>query len=216
MATIGRAFGFYVKFWQEMQACYEDIPAQSVLTKSLPAESRGMIEAVGKRAGEQAAAFLASIRHEIEAHFRQLGCQAKSRNRPTYLKTHWSVEVRLDPKGRRQTARKHWSTGVSIAGDLDARGGPVVSLYFWIWAEGSNDQGSRRAEDQLAGTLGAQRTKYRGSTDGDTGSVVYGELPLTGRLNKRDFGIGKEELIESARGVLKTINKRDIRRFFEI
>jgi hypothetical protein len=212
MATIGRAFGFYLKYWQEMQAHYED---KTPLGPSSKKDTEEMIRKVGERACEQAAEFLTKCGAVIEEYFSDtVECQARVRSRPTYIKKYWEIDVRLGRRGSRKTATLLWTTGASIDkshNDTDP------ALFLYIWVRGSRGQGSAQVEEDLDKLLGEQRIKYQAAELGwYKGTAIFGKIPLSKRVNAKTFEIDEEKLLDEVSDFLKTIGKKDAVKLFEI
>ena len=115
MTTVGRAFAFYVKYWNEMEALYGEEGTEALL-KSVPKrerqEMKEQIQAVGERAGEQAAALLNECGEAICDHFEQtLACEMKRETRASIVKERWYVLY--DLRGRKRRAWD-WDVGVAI------------------------------------------------------------------------------------------------------
>lgn len=212
MATIGRAFGFYVKYWQEMEAFYE---GKASLGPSSTQDTSEMITKVGDCACEQAAKLLTKCGEEIVKHFSEiLGCRAKITSRNSTRKNDWWIDVSLDPLGSGNTPKGCWSTG-AIIGESSDDPDPAVILY--IYASGRNGQGARQAEEDLAKLLGKERIRGRSAVTGCyVGTVWFGRVPLSERVSDKTFDIDEEELIKKVKGLLGTIRSEDVDELFKI
>lgn len=212
MATVGRAFGFYIKYWQEMEACFVDkLPLMPPPKKDTPE----MIKKVGFRAREQAAKLLKSCGVEIREHFSEtLGCQAKVRSQRDTIENFWTIEVRLGRRGGRKSRNILWTTGAFI---VDSHDDPDPAIFLYVWTSGQNGQGGRQAEEDLAKLFGEKRVKGRADAIGaNVGTVAFGKIPLKEKVDNKTFDIEEEDLLEEVRGLLKTFRKKDIDRLFEI
>jgi hypothetical protein len=202
MDNIGRAFGFYLHYWQQMEALYRD--HKSGLPKTIEnQEIKEMIKKVGERADEQARIFMNRCGQHIadcldsKHHF----CRAEPRKRRA--STYWGVEVRLWPNnGRRSGGGRRWA-GLTIEG---FNGRP--SSLLWLWTRGGRD-----AEDELARILG-NRAKYRSADlqGWDSGAVIIDEIALDGD----NFGFDGSKVFSRIDTVLSTFNRRVFRKIFDI
>src|ERR1035437_2771574 len=103
MATVGRAFGFYIRYWQEMEAFYED---KAPLEPSSKQDISEMIRKVGDRACEQAGKLLTKCGEEIDKHFSEIrACRAKVTSRNSTIENDWWIDVRLEPSGSGKVSR---------------------------------------------------------------------------------------------------------------
>jgi hypothetical protein len=208
MATIGRAFGFYIKYWQEMEAFYED---EAPLGPSSKEDMLEMIEKVGDRACTQAADLLTACGNEIDKYFSEtLGCQSKVRCQYRTMRNEWYNIVRLAPSRSRKSNNLFWTTGAFITDSNDDRG-PAMFLY--IWAGGRNGQRQRQAAEELANLLAKKSVK---GADMALGAVAFGRISLREKVGKRTFDIEKEGIVNEVKGLLKKIHKKDVDTLFEI
>jgi hypothetical protein len=204
MEPVGKAFGFYIKYWQQMEALYGNESKEGLLN-TLPEEMRRMIEQVRKRANEQAAVLLKEFGAEIENHFEKLGnARAKIRSRSGTIEADWEIDVRLWPKRSRRSSSVRWEAGLLCEYHNQT---PILLLFVWA-------RGGREAEGKLARMLG-KRVAYRSSDFGwYAGTVCVGEeIPLK---VDNDFQIDRDSLVERVRERLVKIGKRDVERLFEI
>lgn len=205
MATVGRVFGFYIKYWEQMEAMYRS--ENQALLSLLPngEEGSAMVKAVGKRADTQAARLLKDCASEMEGYFSGTGlCKVRPCSLPSTIETQWYSKMQVWPRGTGKKRVNHY-TGVAID-RLD--GTPALLFYLWV-------RGGRAAEEALARKLG--RTVIRRSSElvgWGTGSVIFGSIPLSLDDHKR-FEIKKEPLLEKTRGVLNRILNRHIRFFLQ-
>jgi hypothetical protein len=191
MKTVGRAFGFYIKHWQEMEALYgnaEPKEKQALLERLTP-ERRNMIMAVGERADEQAAALMKECANLMERHFGNL-CKVRVRGRRGN-KNEWFVELRLWPDGR-EPKKIRLTIGISVE-----RHGKSPALYVWLWI-----RGGREAEELLAGVVGKRMVKYRSRqlVDWEEGAIVIDEEPIKVR---EDFEVEVEAVLKRLGNVLQ-------------
>jgi hypothetical protein len=177
MTTVGRAFGFYIKYWHEMQAVYEDKTPLGVTSK---ADTPAMIKRVGDRASEQAAKLLEKCGIEIDKYFSKTpACRAKVRSRFTFMKKYWEIQIRLRRTDNRKTAKLLWFTGATIDKSHDDR---EPALFLWMWVGGSNRQGRGQAEEDLAKLLGETRVRARAvELSWSKGTVAFGKIRLERR-----------------------------------
>jgi hypothetical protein len=215
MKTVGRAFGFYIEYWQQMQALYEDDDKDSkqALESTLPEDVREdtlrRVKLVGDRACKQAAALLKKCGGLIEGHFKKFGnAHTKITSRPSSIGAYWGIKLRLWPKRPGWRSKKtHWETGVWFE-CLHQK--PVLVLYLWM-------RGGREAEQRLAKVFGKNRVKYR-SCDFDwyAGSIFIGnEIPFNVSHDDK-FEIGEEIILNEVRSRLKKIAKRDVQKVFAL
>jgi hypothetical protein len=167
-----------------------------------------MIRKVGDCAGKQAAKLLTACGEEIEKHFSEnLGCRTTITTRPSTMEKYWEVEVKLGRSGSRKSARIRWIAGALVC---EANGDPDPALVLYIWACGSNGQGGRQAEEDLARLLGQDRVKGRSAEmDLSTGLVAFGIIPLRDK-DSETFDIEEDVLLQEIRDSLKAVGKKDI------
>jgi hypothetical protein len=215
MAIIGRAFAFYVKYWEHMEALYgeRDEQEKEALSKHLPEREETMkqIEEVGERAGEQAAALLTACGKEIEDYFsKSLECEASRHSRESTIEKDWGVEYYLRRMGRGRGRAWDGDMRVDIIRPPD-EATPAILLSFW--APGGL-AGEKKLERILPSTL-----KWRGKDFGWVhGRVFFAEAPI-------DLGDWKDlkaieqkgkALVAKTREALGIIHKRDIKKLFEL
>jgi hypothetical protein len=217
MATIGRAFAFYVKHWESMEVLYG--PAnereRDALLKHLKGEKRQemkkKVDAVGRRAGEQAAALLSECGRLIDEHFRHLGYVASLYSRPSTIEKDWEAEyrVRRHGKGRQRTGK--W-VGANV---IWPRGKNRPAIVLWLWTTGG-----REAEEELASKLEGC-VEYRSHSpeleDWGWGSVIFGVVPIRAAALRRFRDLEKEgeRLVRETGKALRAIGKRHLKGFWE-
>jgi hypothetical protein len=203
MTNVGRAFGFYIKHWQQMEALYgSEESERKPLLQKLSEERRNMIEAIGVRADEQAAELMKEIGKELRRFFGK-DCRTEVRVRRGIYRKAWLVDLRLWLKGKPRPRRSRWIAGAYIESNEQYKS-PVVFLYFWV-------RGGEGGEEKLGRFLGKLRDKYRWGE----GSVAFDVIPIRFENNHK-FYIEKEALIKKTTGALKKIRKKDIERLFSI
>jgi hypothetical protein len=206
MTNAGRAFGFYIKYWHEMEYALYRSDERKEHRKELTEETCKMIDEVGRRADDQAAELIKRCCTQIEERFGELSCHVKRVNQrdATRSKYGWWAELWLWPK----PGRNHWRWQVGISVEEDRKGSPAIFLYLWM-------QGRRKAEEKLVKVFG-ERIKYRSGDfdDWNPGSVFIGDaIPL--RADNHDgFKVDADKLLNELQERLKLITKRDVRRLF--
>lgn len=216
MASVGRAFGFYIKYWQEMQACYEDGAKLAVSGAISKKDTQEKIKKVGDCAGKQAAALLTDCGTEICKHFNEnLGCRTRVFSRQATKEKNWQIGVKLDRGAGRKSKMVRWQIGVWIA---ERRDGIEPTLFLWIWARGQNGKGERQAEEEIADIFGDDRAKCRSKNMGGAwgpGIVAFGEVSLKDKVGN-DFDIKREDILKEVKSSLSNVGKRDVERLFQI
>ena len=113
MAQVERALGFYIRYWEQMQALYQDGSKDSEeLLKELPSSAPEMVNVVGMRASEQAASLLKDCVRKAKAHLTACcDCEAKIRTTDKRAKRDWFAELALWPMRTRNRDRIRWTVG---------------------------------------------------------------------------------------------------------
>ena len=198
MATIGRAFAFYIKYWHEMEHMREQ--GFESLAKGLRRqereETRKQIDAVRERAGRQAALLVEECGKVMKAHFKKLGCEVYLRTRESTAEKEWYVYYDLRGRGRRA-----WRTGMGASIDcLPDQETPAILLR--LVAPTAAQVG------ELEGVLGEPVCKPGDlKRDWFAGSVFFAAVPieLAGWGSRKRLEADGDRLVEGTR---KALSKR--------
>lgn len=206
MTNVGRAFGFYVKYWQQMEALYYNANKREreALLKQLSGKEK-MIEDVGRQAGEQAAELMKKCSSDITSHFEQF-CNIRFTTRLSTMEKDWEIGARLWPKGGRDTTTYRCMTGI----EWEYRN-RCPTMLFYLWS-----RGGMSAESELAKIFG-KRVVYRSNEldDWSGGSVILGAIPIT-LDDRKNFDVDRDRIVAEVRKILKKIRKKDIQKMFAI
>jgi hypothetical protein len=211
MKSIGRAFGFYIKYWQQMEALYSsESKDKEALLKELHEEERGKIKRAGDCASKQAGKLLKECGEKIKNHFEKQGVCTKITSQDRSIEKYWEIPVRLWPKqGRRSTALR-LKTGVEAGVSFEyIKQTPVLLVYLWT-------RGGKEVERKLTKMLGGTVNYRLGDLGWYAGSVTVGEeIPLV--IDKGgNFEIDGGILLEEVGRRLEKIGKKELKKLFEI
>lgn len=131
MTTIGRAFAFYIKYWGQMAYLAEH--DEEALAKAKRQhhweETTIQIEAVRKRANEQAALLLRECGAAMKDHFEKRGCEMDRGTPEHFIERDWYVYYNLAKNGRGRKVRR-----AAMGAVIDCLpGGRTPSILLGLW-----------------------------------------------------------------------------------
>jgi hypothetical protein len=204
MATIGRAFAFYVKYWHIME--YEKEHRVVVLAKSLRSrereEAKKQIEAVRERANEQAAVLLGECGQAMKDHFVKLSCQVHRYTWERTILQDWYVLYKLANTGR---GRKAWRLGGASIECLPSKKTPSILLGLRA--------PTVAGVEELEGVLGGCVCRGADLKGWNANWIFFAEVPikLRGWANWKLLDLDGKHLVEETRKAMRKIDSKVVK-----
>ena len=205
MATIGRAFAFYIKYWGQMEYMKEH--GEEALAKAPRQhhweETKKQIKAVRERANEQAALLIEECGEVMKDHFEKLGCAVYRETRESTAQMDWYVYYDQAKQGR---GRKTWRTGMGVCIDCPPRK-KTPSILLRLWTP------TVAGAKELEGLLGECVCRGADLTGWGASCVFFAQVPikLSGWDNWKRLERDGKRLVEETRKALEKINRKVVR-----
>lgn len=213
MAQVERALGFYIRYWEQMQALYQDESEDS--RELLPSGAGEMVTRVGMQASEQAASLLKDCVRKAEAYLiTSCDCEAKIRTTDKRAMRDWFAELTLWPMRTRNRDQIRWTVGYGIDRFRSApsinQSGSMPSLVLYIWVRGGV------SAEEKASLIFDGRVVGRSCDLGWNSGCIFLHEPFKIDVSE-DFQIKRDSLVSWAdETVRQAISKEDIQRLFEL
>lgn len=207
MNSIGRALGFYIKYWDDMNALLEDPDERERCLKGIPdlEKTDEMIQAVGEQAHEDAYRLLSDLRDHA---FNCLpsNCKASRYSQGPTIRTQWFVEFRIEKAGEERTGLNR------VAGFAIKNVSGVVKLVTFLWVLGGLEK-----EIELGDILAHHVVKGASSTEYQIGlgSVVLGSVDLLPAMSE-ELDIDKDWLVDKALEPFRRFTVKDFEKVFNL